>query len=95
MRRATAVVYCKEAGAVILIIEGVILSCKYCGEVLRVPKKASARSFMITFNKFKRVHDWECEANAKAKQKVNQAKLLAKETADKAIYHMINNQSKL
>lgn len=51
-----------------------ILECKWCGEKMTIPTKKTTRSFNIVFNKFKRKHDWNCESNGLAKQKIEEAK---------------------
>lgn len=53
-------------------VSNTVLECLYCGCKETIPDKATARSFMIAFNKFKRVHDWKCESEGKSKARVEQ-----------------------
>ena len=41
------------------------IECEWCGQKIVISKKKSTRSFMIEFNKQKRIHDWRCAPRGK------------------------------
>ena len=65
------------------------LECKWCGEKMTIPTKKTTRSFNIAFNKFKRIHDWDCESKGKADEHVKSAKKKAKNVVDDALNRIL------
>lgn len=64
-----------------------VVECKWCGASLIIDRAQTTRSFHIAFNKFKRIHDWDCETQGKIKEKIDKAKT----TTANAIQKMMTN----
>jgi len=65
------------------------LECQWCGEKMVIQDKKTTRSFNIAFNKFKRIHDWNCESKGKADERVAAAKKKAKSVIDDALTRLL------
>lgn len=59
------------------------IKCKWCGEEITITEKKTTRSFNIALNRLKRIHDWGCEEQGKAKQKITEAKKVVSDALNK------------